>query len=91
LTMQLEVLTATLDAYSIRAAGCLTIKAGAYAGPVEHSRRSLDVRLDCLQTPNPSMAEVKALHAEIQDALLQLYNCHRHLLPALDGKELTFV
>lgn len=36
------------------------------------------------------MAEVKALHAEIQGALLQLYNCHRHLLPALDGKELTF-
>ena len=37
------------------------------------------------------MAEVKALHAEIQEALLQLYNCHSHLLPALDGKELTFV
>ena len=44
-----------------------------------------------MQTPNPSMAEVKALHAEIQDALLRLYNRHRHLLPALDGKELTFV
>lgn len=61
------------------------------APPVQHLFRSNGLSITYLQTPNPSMAEVKALHAEIQDALLRLYNCHRHLLPALDGKELTFV
>lgn len=43
------------------------------------------------QVPNPSMAEVKALHTQIQDAISEVYNRHSHLLPELDGKKLTIV
>jgi 2-acylglycerol O-acyltransferase 2 len=43
------------------------------------------------KVPNPSVEQIRALHARIEAAVRQLYHQHKRLHPALDGRDLTVV
>ena len=43
------------------------------------------------QSANPTRAEVKALHQQVQAAIRELYYRHRHLLKEFETRELELV
>jgi hypothetical protein len=41
-----------------------------------------------VQRDEPSLAEVDALHGQVLAALAQIFDAHKHLVPALGGRTL---